>query len=649
MSTRLAVDAQEILKLLPDAALLVQADGLVCAANAHAESLFGYKPDALLGQPIESLLPEQFRAAHRTHRTQFDVAMTPRPMGTGLELLARRSDASDVRVDVSLSPFACEQGQLVLACVRDMTEHARLVSTLRERDEWYRLVVETGSEVIYRLLVNGDPLRGSLEFVSPQCERLTGRTPQEFLDDPNLWMESIHPDDKAAVFETVHRILTQRVEASGYYRIRKHPTGEYRWVADRAVPLLDREGRVVGYQGTARDITDSRHAEEERQRLSDQLRQAQKMEAIGRLAGGVAHDFNNMLTVILGSCDSALLDIEPGNPARRDLEEIADAGKRAASLTHRLLAFSRKQAIAPRVLDVNAHLKTLTALVRRTISENIDIAFSFGETLWPVCIDPGQLDQVVLNLAVNARDAMPAGGSLTLQTMNVTLDEKFCKAHAGFLPGEYVQLSLKDTGCGMDPDTLMHAFEPFFTTKPQGQGTGLGLASVYGIVKQNHGFIQVDSGLDRGTTVDMYLPRSRGDEHKPSAPPKRAVPGGHETVLLVEDNDRVRLVTRRLLERLGYNVLEAASPAAALALCATHESEIHLLLTDLVMPQKSGVELSEEITVMKPGMHVLLMSGYAADVLPGGSQLREGMHYLQKPFEQSSLASAVRHALDAAS
>ena len=397
---------------------------------------------------------------------------------------------------------------------------------------------------------------------------------------------------------------------------------------------------------TIRDITDRKRAEEERTTLEAQLRQSQKMEAVGRLAGGVAHDFNNMLGVILGYADITLRKMSPIDPLRRNLTEIRDAAQRSADLTQQLLAFSRQQVIAPRVIDLNDRLKGMERLLQRVIGEDVALEFVLAPDAWPVSMDPSQVDQVLANLAVNARDAMPDGGKLIVATANVTLDAAYCRRHSGARPGEHVMLAVSDTGSGMDELTRERAFEPFFTTKPEGKGTGLGLATVYGVVKQNEGYIDIHSELGRGTTVNLYLPRAKDEEMARQPAEAIAAPArGHETVLLLEDQDQLREIACEMLEQLGYTVLVAASPGDALALCEKHAGGIDLLFTDVVMPSMNGKELAGRVQAMRPGVRTLFTSGYTADTIAQRGVLDPGIWFLEKPFSMDSLARKVREVL----
>jgi PAS domain S-box-containing protein len=386
----------------------------------------------------------------------------------------------------------------------------------------------------------------------------------------------------------------------------------------------------------------------ERRQLEEQLRQAVKMEAVGRLAGGVAHDFNNLLTAIIGSADLLLEDLDPASRAREDVNEIRRAGDRAAQLTRQLLAFSRQQPLTPRVIDVNALVADMDRLLRRLIGEDVDLRTVLAPDLGAVRADAGQLEQVIMNLAVNARDAMPGGGKLTIETTNTELDEGYAREHATVRPGPCVLLTVSDTGTGMDRETVSHIFEPFFTTKELGKGTGLGLATVYGIVKQSGGHVWVYSEPGHGTTFKIYLPRV--SEPVDGATPVAAGPAtlqGTETVLLVEDEAPVRELARRMLEAKGYQVLAAANPADALTLVAGHPEPIQLLVTDVIMPGIDGRELARNLQQARPGLRVLYLSGYANEAIVHRGVLDAGVAFLQKPFTPDTLSRKVRAVLDA--
>ena len=399
-------------------------------------------------------------------------------------------------------------------------------------------------------------------------------------------------------------------------------------------------GRVDYYETFVRDVTDQR-------RLQQQVLQSQKMEAVGRLAGGVAHDFNNLLTVITSYSDLLLEDLAPGDAKRDDVEQVRKAADGAAALTRQLLAFSRQQVVEPRVVSLNTVVEGLQKILRRVIGEDIDLAITLAPDLGAVRADVGQLEQVLMNLAVNARDAMPTGGRLTIETANVEHDPDYARDQEAAAVRRFAMLAVSDTGCGMDEATKARIFEPFFTTKEPGKGTGLGLATVYGIVKQAGGFIWVYSEPDQGTSFKVYLPEVDATAERPTAVPGARVPGGTETVLLVEDAAAVRAVTKQVLERQGYKVLEAADGEAALQLAQRHRGPIDLLLTDVVMPRLSGRELAGQFARLRPDTRVLYASGYTDDSVVRHGILESGTAYLQKPFSPESLARKVREVLDA--
>ncbi|MBU1568373.1 MAG: PocR ligand-binding domain-containing protein [Proteobacteria bacterium] len=388
-----------------------------------------------------------------------------------------------------------------------------------------------------------------------------------------------------------------------------------------------------------------RVAEHERAILQTQLIQAQKMESVGRLAGGVAHDFNNMLGVILGHVELAEEQINPADPLLQDLHEIKNAAIRSADLTRQLLAFARKQTISPKVLDLNNTVESSLNMLRRLIGEDINLAWLPGNGLWPVKIDPTQIDQILANLTVNARDAIAGVGRITIETDNLVLDDDYCADHMGFLPGSYVLMMVSDDGCGMDKETREHAFEPFFTTKEIGKGTGLGLATIYGIVKQNSGFINVYSEPGKGTTFRILLPKYVGKARLEQDKPAEAMQQGQETILLVEDEPSILQLGKRMLEGMGYQVLAAATPGEALQMAEQHSGTIHLLLTDVIMPEMNGRDLAKRLLSLYPQMARMFMSGYTADVIAHHGVLDVGVQFIQKPFSKAELSAKVREAL----
>jgi signal transduction histidine kinase len=420
--------------------------------------------------------------------------------------------------------------------------------------------------------------------------------------------------------------------------------------ADVSITLLrDEEGAALYFVTVIVDITAQKRAEEEKEKLQAQLSQAQKMESVGRLAGGVAHDFNNMLGVILGHTEMALEEADQETPVYASLQVIEQAAKRSAALTRQLLTFARKQAVAPKIIDINETVEGMLKMLHRLVGEDINLLWQPGKNLPPVKVDPMQIDQLLANLCVNARDAIAGIGKITIETSAATFDESSCATRFNCLPGEYILLAVSDDGCGMDKETLSHIFEPFFTTKEQGKGTGLGLASVFGMVKQNGGFINVYSEPDQGTTFTIYLPSHeaksvRVTKKSTVLPAER----GQETILLVEDELAILEMTTMMLTRLGYTVVAANTPGEAIRLADEYLGRIDLLMTDVVMPEMNGQDLAEKLLSHVPGLKRLFMSGYTANVIKDHGVLDHGVHFLQKPFSMQELSGKVRKVLGTA-
>ena len=450
----------------------------------------------------------------------------------------------------------------------------------------------------------------------------------------------ISDDTREKVIRNIEAGYEKPYEATG---IRKNGELYPLRLEARNIPYKGKNVRVVEF----RDITENKRAEKEKEELEGKLRQAHKMEAVGRLAGGVAHDFNNMLSVIIGHADMAMEQVDASLPLYADLEEIKKAGERSADLTRQLLAFARKQTVSPEILDLNKTVTGMTNMLQRLIGEDIDLKWLPGENVWPVKVDPGQIDQILANLCVNARDAIADVGKVTIETGNAEFDETYCTDHPGFVPGEYVLLSVSDDGCGMDTETLGKIFEPFFTTKESGKGTGLGLATVYGVVTQNKGFVNVYSEPGHGTTFKIYLPRHRTKadflpKMAKDLPPER----GQETILLVEDEPAILRMTTIMLERMGYQVVAARTPGEAIRLAQEHAGRIHLLMTDVIMPEMNGRVLAKNILSINPNLKRLFMSGYTANVIAHHGVLDKGVNFIQKPFSREELGAKVRKALD---
>jgi PAS domain S-box-containing protein len=519
-----------------------------------------------------------------------------------------------------------------LARKRQEEEQAR-------RAEQLRLLLEATAEGLYGL--DGE---GRCTFLNQAGARMLGFSPEDLLGrEMHPLIHHSHADRSPYPPEQcpIRRAMQERRGCRVDHEVLWRRDGTA-FAAEYASYPLVRGDEVLGAVVRFVDLT-------ERRRLEDQYRQAQKMEAVGRLAGGVAHDFNNLLTVINGYTDLLLGQLTPDHPLRTSLREIRKAGERATALTAQLLAFSRKQVLAPVVLDLNALITETERMLRRLIREDIALTTDLSPDAGPVKTDPGQLQQVLLNLVVNARDAMPRGGSVTITTRNVQLTRPPAPGDADVRPGPHAQLTVKDTGCGMDEETRGHLFEPFFTTKAPGKGTGLGLATVYGIVKQSGGHIEVESEPGRGTTFRIYLPcveEAVARARPPSLPELFKMPTGAETVLLAEDEDRVRALARLALQSSGYTVLEARDGQEALEVCQRHPGPIHLLVTDVVMPRMSGGELADRLAPLRPGLKVLFLSGYADEALLRHGVAQGERAFLQKPFTPAVLARKVREILD---
>jgi two-component system cell cycle sensor histidine kinase/response regulator CckA len=549
-------------------------------------------------------------------------------------------------VEVTTCPIINKKGnvQQVAHIERDITERKQAEDALRESEERYRRLIESVTDYIYKVTVeDGQPISTSH---GPGCVAVTGYTSKEYEADPYIWYRMVYEEDRQAVLEQAASALIGESTQPLEHRM-IHRDGSIRWIRNTPVIHKDEQGRVISYDGFISDITERKRAEEEMKTLEEQFRQSQKMEAIGRLAGGVAHDFNNILTVIGGHCEISLLGLREEDPHRENIMEIKRVADRAANLTRQLLAFSRRQIIQAKILDLNTILKDMNKMLYRIIGEDIELIMDLSEGLGKVKTDPGQIAQVILNLAVNARDAMPSGGKLLIETANMEFDEVYARSPVGMKPGHYVMFSISDTGVGMTPEVKERISEPFFTTKEMGKGTGLGLSTVYGIVKQSGGNIWVYSEPNRGATFKIYLPRM--DEFVEESGEKTGdhkTPRGRETILLVEDEKAVRKLVIEFMNKQGYTVLKACHGDEALQICKKHKGLIHLMVTDVVMPGMNGRELAENLSPLHPEMKVLYISGYTENAIIHHGVLDPGTSFLQKPFTLDVLARKVREELD---
>ena len=541
---------------------------------------------------------------------------------------AMKAGAADYLSKTNLTSEALERAiRHALALHAEERQRWHAEAALRASEERFRALVENSSDALLMLL----DAQGHVTYLTPSTVRHLGWQPEQTIG--RSICEFVHPDDREhAGGRLAEAVANPGTAVTEEARLR-HADGSWRVMEGVAVNRLA-DPAVAGVVVNARDIT-------ERRTLEEQLRLSQKLEAVGQLAGGVAHDFNNMLTAILGYCHLILDEMPEEHPLRRDLLEIQAAGDRAASLTRQLLAFSRRQMLQPQVVNINTLVTQLEKLLHRLIAEDVELTIALAPGLHPVTVDPASVEQILVNLTVNARDAMPGGGCLTIETANVEIDDTYAATHVTMKPGSYAMLAVGDTGAGMDAKTRGRVFEPFFTTKEQGKGSGLGLATVYGIVKQSGGNIWVYSEPGHGTVFKVYLPAT-----STASPIEKDAPTGSETVLLVEDELSVRTLAGEVLRRLGYVVIAAAHGDEALRLASQHPDEIHLMVTDVVMPRMNGRELADRLRLSRPEIKMLFMSGYTDHVVMQ-RDLAPGVAFLQKPFTPEVFARKVRLVLDA--
>ena len=544
--------------------------------------------------------------------------------------------------EIEFKPTLLDDGRIVVV-LSDITERKRAEDALRESEEKYRTILENIEDGYFEV-----DLAGNFTFFNDSLCRMLGYSKEEMMGmNDREYTDQENAKKLYQAFNKVYR-TGEPTKEFGWEVVAKDGT---RLFGEVSVSLIkDSKGQPTGFRGIARDITERKRADEEKATLQEELRQSQKMEAIGGLAGGIAHDFNNLLTVISGNCQLSLLELKEEDSLRGNIEEIKAATERATSLTRQLLAFSRRQVLNMRVLDLNTIIRDLEKMLRRVIGEDIELVTCFADNLGMVKMDPGWIEQVIMNLAVNARDAMPGGGKLIIETANADLDDSCSRGHVTAKPGRYVKLCVNDTGTGMPPDVREHLFEPFFTTKEKGKGTGLGLSTVYGIIKQSGGDIWVYSEPGLGTTFNIYWPRvDESIDDTTMTVTREEIPRGGETILLVEDEEDVRKLAVRILQRQGYTVLEASCGKDALALCKEHAGPIHLILTDVVMPGMNGRQLADQLIRLRPNLKVVYMSGYTDNAVIHHGVLEEGVNYIQKPFTMDGLMKKMREALDKSS
>lgn len=619
----------ELLDETYDAVLMWDWDGPISFWNRRAEELYGYTRSEALGRVSHQLLST--RAPDGVDFFLGELKKNQRWEG---ELVHDCKNGRRIIVESRMRLVRKGNKLLVLEANRDITQRKAAEEALTTSENRFRELAENIREVFWL----ADPKTRQVLYVSPAYEQIWGQPCT--LNSLQDWLNTIHPLDRERVVMAVKKQALGTYDEE-YRIIRKD--GNIRWIHARAFPIKNPQGDVYRIAGVAEDVT-------QRKKLEDQFRQAQKMESIGQLAGGVAHDFNNMLAVFQMQL-SILDDRSKLSPAQAEaMEQMFATVQRAASLTRQLLLFSRREVFQPRDVYLNEAISNILKFLKRLLGEDIEIHLRLDSQPLFVHADPGMIDQVLMNLAVNARDAMPKGGQLMIESAPVEFDEFAASQSANIRPGSFVQLTVSDCGCGIPPEILPKIFEPFFTTKDVGKGTGLGLATVYGIVQQHGGWINVYSEVGHGTTFRVYLPRlSKHDGAKPISTTSDVLPRGTETILLVEDEPALRVTIRTALSRLGYRILEAATGVKALEIWRQHAGRIQLLLTDLVMPEGvNGRDLADRLLHEAPTLKVIYMSGYSADVVSKTFPLEEGVNFLAKPFQASKLASTIRTVLDQA-
>ncbi|MFN2355465.1 MAG: PAS domain S-box protein [Desulfopila sp.] len=608
--------------------------GQLLEVNEAYCRMSGYSKQELLTMRISDI------EVNQTHEeTVAGILKTKKQGASRFESRHRCKNGVVIDVEVSIQ-FLAVDGQQYVAFLRDITERKRVERELQESRKQYHDLVEGTPDLIAKV-----DLMGRFTFVNHAANKIFGLSPEDCIG--RLAFDFIHPEDQEATIKAFNGWIQSKEEVFILENRQVSTDGREHLMAWSARAEYGEDGTIVGFAGTARDITEMKRSEAERGKLESQFHQSQKIESVGQLAGGVAHDFNNMLGVILGRSELALLHMDPAQPHYQDLLEIHKAAEHSAALTRQLLAFARKQTIAPRIIDLNETVEGMLKMLRRLIGEDIDLTWRPAKDVAPIKMDPTQLDQILANLCVNARDAITGVGKLIIETGRVRFDEEYCADHAGFIPGTFIMLAVSDNGCGMNPETISHLFEPFFTTKEQGKGTGLGLASVYGAVKQNNGFINVYSEPGQGTTFRIYLPlHQAGTQLQADKVMAQPASRGNETILLVEDEPAILRLATMMLEKQGYVVIAATTPGEAIRLAHEYSGSIDLLMTDVVMPEMNGRDLAKKLLSIYPGIKRLFMSGYTANVIAHHGVLDEGVYFIQKPFSSKDLGAKLRAILE---
>jgi PAS domain S-box-containing protein len=633
-------ELQTILDATPAMIWYKDKENRVLRANRAAAESTGLRAEQLVGRSTHDICPEE---AANYYKDDLEVIRTGRAKRNIHECMY--TPAGEKRwLITDKFPYRDSDGEVigVIVFCRDVTDQHHAETAQNEAEGRLRTLVEQLPAVTY--VCGYGP--GTWFYISPQIEKLLGIPASDWLSDPHVWVNHLHPEDRDRVLAEEASSMTEKKSFIAEYRMIARD-GRVVWIQDQAKVLPAVSGQPLRMQGVMLDITESKRHEEALQKSEVQLRTAQKMEAVGRLAGGIAHDFNNLLMIINGQLELLDEQVAAQPESHRKIEQALKAVDRAAALTRQLLAFSRLQVLQPRVLNLNLIVTEISKLFPPLIGENILLSLRLHDELGSVKADPSQIEQIILNLVVNARDAMPRGGTLVVETANVEIDQAFASTHPPVTPGRFVLLSVTDTGVGMDAETQARIFEPFFTTKEKGKGTGLGLATVYGVVKQSNGFIWVDSKPGQGASFKIYLPEvAESPEAMQSNQGNDQIPLGSETILLVEDEDDVREVAREFLLQGGYKVLEAKNGAEAVEIASTHPGCVDLLLTDMAMPGISGSDLANRVAQLRPEIKIIYMSGYVDITSPEQDKLGPSTRLLPKPFSRNSLSRVVRQALD---
>ncbi len=638
-----------------DAILLIDGTGVFVECNQSALDLLKMSREQFLFSPPVRISPEFQPDGRRS--AEAAPAMIALAYSKGLhrfDWTCLNSQGGEFIVEVSLMPITIKGQTMLHTTWRDITERKQAEKTLLTERQYLVGIIDSLPDATF--IIDTD---SRVVVWNRAAEAMTGVKRKELLGKGDfayavpfygvsrpilIDLLNLSEKEMETSYSSVRR-AGDKIYAETFIQSLNDGKGAHLWGV--AAPLYDSSGLRIGAVEVIKDISDLKKSEQTNFQLQEQLLQAQKIESIGRLAGGVAHDFNNMLGAILGHAELAQDQLDTTQPLFHNLEEIRKAARRSADITRQLLAFARKQTVAPQIIDINETVDGTLAMLRRLIGEDIHLAWLPGKNLGAIKIDPSQFDQILANLFVNARDAITDTGKVTIATGTETFDEAYCRIHAGFIPGEYVMLAVSDNGCGMDKETMAHLFEPFFTTKEMGKGTGLGLATIYGIVKQNNGFVNVYSEPGHGTTFKVYLPRHESKAvQKPQQDTKESLARGNAVILLVEDEPMILDMTRIMLENLGYQVLPAATPQEAIRQAREHVGDIHLLMTDVIMPEMNGKDLASNLLSLNPQLRRLFMSGYTANVIAHHGVLDEGVHFIQKPFSLKDLALKVSEVLE---